>query len=634
MLENIREKSQGVAAKVILGLIIITFAFAGIGSYTNSVDTSVAEVNGDKISQQELEQAFQQQRNRLTQQYGEVFETFLNDPIYLNNLRNDVLSNLINEKLLNQSVSNLAIRISDEQIKKTVLEMQEFHVDGVFNNDRYLALINQAGYRESANFRDYLRVEMATQQLTQSLVASEFSLPYEAKLASELRDQTRDIRFATIASEQFKAHVTVSEDEISAYYQENQNRFQYLEKAKVDYVLLDVSDIVNTIEINEDDAKAYYQDNIQAYTSEEQRRVSHILIELGDDAETTINELKNQLDQGADFAELAKENSADTFSAENGGDLSWLETGVMVPAFETAAFALVNEGDVSSVVETEFGFHIIKLTEFKPSEITDFDDVKDEILTSAKNDAAQNKFFELKEELSRVSYEIPDDLLEAASVVGGEVNTSDWLTRTTDIAPFNNSNVLSAVFSDIVLTENLNSDVVEVSDQLAIVVHLNDYQAAETKPLDVVKADIENSLITEKANTKAQQTVDELLASLVAGDDVSARLTELGTSFEVNMNTPRTGSNVNTSIVKKAFTLPHPSEESNSLGNVVLTNGDVALVEVQSITAGSFTDEASEQFADQLASQLARSAYSAYIGSLEEQADITRKLGTSVDSPF
>ena len=628
MLENIREKSQGMTAKVILGLVICTFAFAGIGSYTNSVDTSVADVNGEKISQRDFDEAFQQQRGRLSQQYGEVFDSLLSDPTYLNNLRNDVLNNLVNQALLSQNTSNLAIRISDEQIKKTIVEMKEFQVDGAFNNDRYLALISQAGYRESSSFRDYLRVEMARQQLTQSLVISEFSLPYETELVSGLRDQKRDIRFATIAAEQFKAQVEVTEEEITAYYQDNQASYQYLEKAKVDYVLLDVNEIAKTISVNEDDAKAYYQDNIQSYTTNEQRRISHILIELGDEAKANITNLQQQIIAGADFADLAKEHSSDTFSAENGGDLSWLESGVMVPAFEDAAMALTTEGEVSSIVETEFGLHLIKLTELKASVVTPYDDVKDAILTATKSDAAQNKFFELKEELGRVSYEIPDDLQEAAAVVAGEVQTSEWLTRISKVAPFNNVNVLSAVFSDVVLTENLNSDVIEISDQVAIVVHINEYQPAAAKPIDVVKADIQTTLTNEKANAKVKVVADELLASLVAGEDISARLTEFNSRFETNAATPRFASEVNNSVVNKAFTLPHPKDGTLSLGNVVLTNGDVALVEVQSVTNGS-VESASPQFAEQYSSQLARSAYTAYIGALSEEATITRKAVSS-----
>ena len=219
MLENIRENSQGVTAKIILGLIILTFAVAGVGSYTSTVDTSVAEVNGDKISQQAFEQAYQAQRNRLAQQFGEMFETLASDGTYLASLRQNVLDNLINEKLLDQNADALAIRISDERIKKTIREMPEFQVDGVFDNNRYIALINQAGFYQSSSFRDYMRVEMARRLLTQAIVGSEFSLPYQASQLAALRNQTRDIRFATISAEQFKAGVELTDEEVNQYYQ-------------------------------------------------------------------------------------------------------------------------------------------------------------------------------------------------------------------------------------------------------------------------------------------------------------------------------------------------------------------------------------------------------------------------------
>ena len=212
MLENIREKSQGVTAKVILGLVILTFAFAGIGSYTNSVDTSVATVNDQKISQQDFEKAFQQQRGRMAQQYGEMFERLLADPTYLNNLRSDVLNQNIYSMIIGAGQS---LNGSSNLFQKSIIEMKEFQVDGVFDNNRYMALINQAGFRESSNFRDYLRVEMARQQLTQGLVASEFSLPYEAEMVTKLREQKRDLRFATIAAEQFKAQVEVTDEMVN-----------------------------------------------------------------------------------------------------------------------------------------------------------------------------------------------------------------------------------------------------------------------------------------------------------------------------------------------------------------------------------------------------------------------------------
>ncbi len=256
----------------------------------------------------------------------------------------------------------------------------------------------------------------------------------------------RDLRFAVIAAEQFKAQVEVTDEEIKSHYQANQAAYQHAEKAKVNYVVLDVNDIAKTIETTDEDAEAFIKNNIGSYTQAEKRRISHILIEPADDAETKINDLLAQIKAGGDFAELAKANSADTFSAENGGDLEWLEAGVMVPEFEEAAMALSNVGDVSDVVETEFGFHIIKLTEFEAEVITPFEEAKAEIMAAAATDAAQNKFFELKDELGRVSFEVPDSLDEAAEVVSAKVMTSDWLTRNQNPAPFNNSDVINAVF--------------------------------------------------------------------------------------------------------------------------------------------------------------------------------------------
>jgi len=196
MLEDIREKSQGFTAKIILGLIILIFAVAGVGSYTNSVDTSVATVNGEAISQQSFNSAYQTQRNRMAQQFGEMFDTLSNDETYMANFRQGVLDNLINETLIDQNSQELAIRVSDERLKDTIRDMPEFQVNGAFDNDRYLAIINQAGFYQSSNFRDYLRTEMTRRQLSQALVATEFNLPYQEKLQHTLQSQTRDISYA------------------------------------------------------------------------------------------------------------------------------------------------------------------------------------------------------------------------------------------------------------------------------------------------------------------------------------------------------------------------------------------------------------------------------------------------------
>jgi len=630
MLEDIRESSQGLTAKIILGLIILTFAVAGIGSYTNSVDTSVATVNGEKISQQAFNKAYQAQRNRMAQQFGDMFDTLSNDANYMANFRQGVLDNLINEKLIDQSAQSLMIRVSDERLKKTIREMPEFQVDGVFDNNRYLAIINQAGFYQSSDFRDYLRVEMTRRQLSQALVATEFSLPYQEKLQLALQNQTRDVRFATISAEQFKANIEISEEDIKTYYQANQTRFENKEQVKVNYIALNVNDIAKDIEVSEEDITNYYKDNIASFTKPEQRRVSHILIEFseGDSDSESAAKAKAEaalarVSQGDDFAALAKELSDDTFSGDNGGDLEFLEPGVMEPSFDEAALALQNVGDTTELVKTSFGYHIIKLTELKAEVVENFADIKEELAAKVSSEKAQDLFYERTQKLAEVSFEFPDSLDDAASEVNASVNTSSWLSRSGNPAPFDDVKVIDAAFSDIVLQDNMNSDVIEVSDELALVLRLDTYQEANVKPLDEVKAQISDILVAQKATQKAQDTVDELLVQFKAGNDIEAQLTELNASFTSKAAVARYSADLDQSISREAFVLPHPKAGVVSASTVALSNGDLALVEVQSVQESD--KPANPQLAQQQTSQLAQSAYKGYVDSLKIGAQITRK---------
>jgi len=630
MLENIRESSQGLTAKIILGFIILTFAVAGIGSYTNSVDTSVADVNGEKISQDEFNKAYQAQRNRMAQQFGDMFETLSADPGYMSNFRQGVLDNLINQKLVDQNSETLAIRVADERIKDTIRNMPEFQVDGVFDNNRYLAMINQAGFYQSSDFRDYLRVEMTRRQLTQALVASEFSLPYQESIYTDLQNQQRDIRFATINAEQFKAGVELTDEEINQYYLANQSRFENQEKVKVNYITLDVNDIAATVSLTDADVEAYYQENISRYREDAQRRVAHILIEFGDDeaqAKATAEALLAKVNAGEDFATLAQENSADTFSGENGGDLDWIEPGVMDEAFDEAAFALTEVGSVSDIVKTEFGYHLIKLTDYKAEKVESLADVREELVAQAKNEKAQDKFFELQQEVARLSFEFPDSLEDAAGAINATVKTSDWLTRGANAAPFNGIKAIDAAFSDLVLNDQLNSDIIEVSDNLAIVLRLNEYQEANVKPLVEVTAQIKDILVAQKASEKAQTVADELLVAFKSGDDITEQLTAMGSTMEVKAGVTRVGSGLDASLAREAFRLPHPSEGSVSAATVSLSNGDLAVLEVQAVKIGEA--QASPNLSQQLTQQLAQAAYLSYVESLKADAEIVRREVTA-----
>ena len=635
MLENIREGSQGWIAKTILGLVILTFALAGIGSYTNSVDTSVAEVNGENISQNDFNKAYQAQRNRMEQQFGNMFETLSANRDYMANFRKGVLDNLINEKLIDQNIENLAIRVSDERLKQTIREMSEFQVDGVFDNDRYLAIINQAGFFQASDFRDYLRVEMTRRQLSQALVSSEFNLPYQEEMFVGLQNQKRDIRFATISAEQFKNDIKVTDEEINAYYQLNQARFQNQEKVKVDYIALDVNLIAKDIVVTDAEVESYYQDNIENYRQSEQRRLAHILVEFGDDkdsAKTQIESILVRVNKGEEFAALAKEFSTDTFSGENGGDLDWVEPGVMGDAFDDSAFALKEIGSFSEIVTTDYGFHIIKLTDLKAEQTKPLVGLRDELHAKISQELAQDKFFELQQEMAQLSFEFPDSLEDAATAVNASVETSAWLSRVGNLAPFNNNKLIEAVFSDVVLTEQTNSDVIEVTDELAVVIRINEYKAATVKPLTEVQEQIEVTLVATKATEKTKALVDDFLVQFKAGTDLTDQLVEINSAFVAKAGISRTGTDIDRNISNEAFELPHPKDGIVSASTLTLSNGDMVLLEVQAVNEGEKTID--PNLAQQQTSQLAQSAYQSYVDALKVDAKITRRELTEVPTQY
>jgi len=543
------------------------------------------------------------------------------------NFRQGVLDNLINEKLIDQNSSALAIRVSDLRLKETIREMPEFQVDGTFDNNRYLAIINQAGFFQSSDFRDYLRVEMTRRQLSQALVGSEFNLPYQEKLQLVLQNQTRDIRYATISAQQFKAAIELTDEEINSYYLANQARFENKEQVKVDYISLSVADIAKDINVTDEELAKHYQENIASFTETAQRRISHILIEFNDDeslAKTQAQAVLSRLNQGEDFAVLAKEVSSDTFSGENGGDLEWLEPGIMEESFDEAALALVNIGEISQLVKTSFGYHVLKLTDYKEEAVQDLADVQADLRIKLSNDQAQDKFFTLQQEMARISFEFPDSLEDAASEVNVVIQTSPWLLRNGNSMPFDQANVIEAAFSEMVLQDNMNSDLIEVNDSVVLVLRLNTLQEANVKPLEEVKSQIKDILVNQKSTEKAQQTVDSLLADFNAGTDISTQLASLSASFVSKAKVARYSAEVDQSISRAAFVLPHPVNGTISASSVALSNGDLALVEVTAIGVNEIA--ANPNLAQQQTSQLAQSAYQSFVTSLKVGAKISRKV--------
>ena len=625
MLERIREGSQGPWAMAIIALIVLSFVFAGVGSYlTSSGTTAVATVNGEEISAQELERAYQNQRAQMESQFGESIAQLFSSEQYLADFRRNVLDRLIAEKLIQQQAQDMGLRVSDEQIRETIVQMPEFQFGGQFDNERFQAILRQNGF-QVADFRNYLRTQMTQNQLTAALTNSTFSLDGEVELANALQRQTRDAKYAVVSSSAFADSVEVTDADVEAFYNNNIASFDTEEQVKLAYVKLSVDDLKDRVSVDEQAVRTYYDNNINSYGKEEERRVSHILIDAGDDADAAREKaqaLKAELDNGADFAALAEANSDDTFSAENGGDLDFITPEMMDPAFDEAAFGLANVGDVSDVVETEFGFHIIKLTELREAQIKSFDEVADEIRDTLLYDAAMEKYFELQNTMAEIAFEVPDTLEDVANAVDLPVQESVLFSRNTAPVELSSPAVLDVAFSSQLVDEGLNSDIIELDDENIVVVRVTEHLPQRTQSLDEVREGIEASVKADKAKEAAEAWAFDIAQQVRAGESVDDALAAKSVTWETAQAVPRAGGTLARAIVDTLFSLALEGEKKVDVATTV--NGDVAVVELEAVNAAPVLDaELGESLKQRLAQMQGQRVYQQYIEALRAKADVT-----------
>jgi peptidyl-prolyl cis-trans isomerase D len=621
MLERIREGSQGPWAMGILVLVILSFVVAGVGSYFNSPSSgAAANVNGEEIGLDELERAYQNERSRMESQFGDVFATLASDTAYLQNFRQGILDRLINEKLLDQAAQELGLRVSDAQIKLAIVGMQEFQVDGKFDNDRYLALLRQAGFQTN-NFRDYLRVDMVRKQLSQSLMGTEFALVGEAKNTHLLQQQTRDIRYLNIPAAKFIKQDNISDDDVSDYYQSNISQFDTEQKVSLSYVELVLEDLLPLIEVNEDELEQYYQQNLIDYRTDEERQTAHILFESAEEDDLIATKAENilaKIQAGEDFSELAKTFSSDTFSAENGGDLGWFGKGIMDPAFEDSAFALNKKGDVSSVVKSEFGYHIIKLTDIKPEQINSFENVKEEITLKVKTFKAEERFYELSQRMSEVAFEVPSNLEEVADIAGKSIITTNLFSRDNAPVALTNPSILASAFSSQLIEDAVNSEVLELDSNHIMFIRVAKHESERTKVIDEVKERIQQTLSAQAAQRSARDWASEVKTMLADSEDINAKLAAIGIIWEEKQGVTRNDADLSQIIVEALFKL---SVADTSV--VDLVTGDISLVQLRqvNIAAGANAQQL-VSLQSRLASSKSQIIYGAVIESLKAQADI------------
>ncbi|MFI3246047.1 MAG: SurA N-terminal domain-containing protein [Ferrimonas sp.] len=613
MLEKIREGSQGIVAKSILGVVILSFALTGVYSYLGTNNDQVAAlVNGEEISRYDLERAFQSEQSRMSAQLGETFSALLADPTYMQGLRQSVLERMVSERLLDQKAAALGIRVADGQIQQAIRAMPEFQVDGQFNNEHYQLVLRQNNL-SGVQLRDMLRTDLARQQMMIGLLGSEFALPNEATTIAQLQEQQRDLSHVTVSAVPFEAQATVTENDVAAYYQDNLPQFVQPEQIQLEYVEINVADLSNQLQVDEQEAREYYNANQALYRMPERRLAAHMLFD-GNDAPARAAAALARVQNGENFADVAKAESDDTFTANNGGELEWFTRGTMDPVFDDALFAL-DEGQVSEVLETDFGYQIVQAKQIAVSAARPFEEVQADIIATVSNSKAQQEFYALQQQLADVSFEIPDSLQETAEAVGGEVKTSVLFSRNNVPAAFNNPKLLAAAFNDAVLYDGMNSDVIELSNGHRMVVRVKEYVAAGTLPLAEVEARIKEQLIQAQASEFALASAQELLAAW-----------QQGTAPEGVIETAEVrrfgGSDLPVEVRTELFKMPAPiNAEQPSWSTVSLANGDVVVMALTQVSMPETIDNL-EALQISLGQQFSQMSYQSLLASLRAEASV------------
>ncbi|ASI96941.1 peptidylprolyl isomerase [Vibrio rotiferianus] len=612
MMDRLREGVNSIAIKIILGLIILSFVFAGVGSYlTSGGNNAAAKVGNTEISRGEFEMAYQNERNRMQAQFGDSFAQMLADPAYVESFRKSVLDRMINDVLLDQQAESLGLRISDAQIRTMILELPQFQSNGKFDQDVYQASLRRAGYSPDS-FAEYMRSQLVREQLLNALQLSEFTLPGEVQAEGKLFTQTRDIRTITINLDDFAKHVELTDEEIQDYYKANPDNFTRPEQVKVAYIELSAEELKKQIQVSDADVKQYYDEHLDKYSSEEQRRVAHILVE-GDD-EAKAQAILDELNGGADFAKLAEEKSDDFGSAENGGDLGWIERDVMDPAFEEAAFALKNVGDTTGLVKSDFGYHIIKLEELKDSVAKPFTEVAAEIKKEMVDQKAVDQFYELQSELEKVAFEYPDSLDDASQAVGQTVKTTDFISQVDAPEVLKNPAVMQAILSPEVKEDGLNSEAIEVAPEHIIVVRVEDARDETVLPLEQVKEQVVTELSRVKGEQQALTLGDKVVESLQAGDDAILAENKLafGEQESIDRRSP---------LASTVFAMAKPTEGKPVFGQSKDFAGNIVIIELDAVTA-ELDGELEQQVAMQMLRSSAQQDLASVVSVLRANTDI------------
>lgn len=559
MLQDIRANSQGTIAKVIIGLIVISFSIFGIESLLFSGGSNaVAEVNGEEITPFALQQELSVQQRQLLALLGDDADPTLLDEA---SMTQQALQSLVQREIVRQAAESMNLSTSDEALGQLIASMEQFQISGQFSRDMFRSSLAAAGFTP-ALFRDRLAQDVQVGQLRAGVVASDFATPRELELAARIAREARDVRYATFSVDSYRADVEVDDLSVEAYYEANRDRYRSEESVDVAYVELSLDDYrqpVSEARLREEFELVRDEFEVPAET-----RVSHILIEEGDDE--SLDAALEALESGTAFEEVAGEYSIDIGSAAAGGDLGYTAGETFPDAMEEAITELA-EGERSGPVETDAGTHIILVTDRRDGTAVAFDDVRAELEDRIQRAEAGDALLLDVEQLRDIAFNAAD-LGAPAEELGLTIQSIEGVTRSAGAGPFSNARLREAAFAPDVFEQGHNSEVIELEPGRFVALRVREVKPAATLPLQEVRPQILADLTEAAARDAARTAAGVLLEQLENGVSMEDAAQSMDVDWQVELGAQRQSTRLPPAVRDRLFSLPPPEAEAPRLAIV------------------------------------------------------------------
>ncbi len=592
MLGQIRDKATGWIAGIIVGALIISFAFWGVSFYFGgNGQANVAIVNDTEIDLQTYQRSFTSLKRQMQSIFGNELSLEEEELI-----RQQTIQRLVDTEIVNQIVRDNNFQVTDKQVAATITNLELFQDEQGFDRNKYEQGIANLGMAP-AYFERQLRMDLLSEQLQSGLAETLFVTQDELNDVLRIKNQTRDITYTIISADDYFDEIEIADADIQAYYDDNKQQYAAPEQVKISYIDLDVTKLADNIEFTEQDLRDYYQSNKDQYDVAEQRSVTKLFVKTDEgsseediaSARAQIEKALEQANNGMDFEKIIEESGKDDESLLEFSEHAFMTRGIMGDEIDEFLFANDEEA-VSGIIESKSGFNIVKVGEIRGGPKNVFEKVAEQVESDYRRSQAELQYFELSDKVATLAYEHPDTLEIAAEETGLQAVETEFFARANENEDItSDSRIIAASFQQDLIDSGNNSDAIELGENHSAIIRVVDYKPSEIQPLAVVRDDIIADIKQERAINKAAEEGETIISQLESGKSTE----EVQASKEINWNSTegakRDATDVTRSVLRAAFQIDKPEDEPGLIG-YQLGSGDYAVVMVTAVADGEIED--------------------------------------------